>query len=258
VRWLPSVSLKESPVTFLPLLSQENGLEAQRHDETYDIWRGRVDGLPEEKLPKQSSFLFRSFEVRCLSFPSFRPYPQALFSPQQIRLVLFQAISVILDILSLALPLHQNYTPSPSLDGLHSPPTFFGTTTSSAGYLVVSIFIALRWSLVLTGTAGAFPPSTTFSTLFSLSSLLKQTSAPTLRRPSAARHHSHLTTSVAPLLRPLPPLSLPAPIRPSPSTAPSMTARKRPTAPRRLSLVTSLPPQPVAAPPSLVKRVCGA
>lgn len=74
----------------------------------------------------------------------------------QAGLIVVQTASVLLDVLSLAFPLHPNYTPSASLANLHPPPTFFGTTTSPAGYVVLSILVALRWLWLFKISAGPF------------------------------------------------------------------------------------------------------
>ncbi|GAA6031211.1 hypothetical protein JCM8097_004063 [Rhodosporidiobolus ruineniae] len=114
----------------------ENGLSTPRKGETYEAWRARVN----EPANQQDS----------------RVTWRDRFGSTQSHLALLQALAVLLDIFSVAFPLHPSYA---LFDARRrAPPTLLGTTISPTGYLVMSIFIAVRWTCVLVKTAGSASP----------------------------------------------------------------------------------------------------
>ncbi|GAA6016071.1 hypothetical protein JCM10207_004432 [Rhodosporidiobolus poonsookiae] len=72
----------------------------------------------------------------------------------ELRLVLLQALSILLDILSVALPIRPNYL---LFDNRYIAPHLFGTTSSPASHLVLSVFICLRWTGLILDAAARAP-----------------------------------------------------------------------------------------------------
>ncbi|GAA5970564.1 hypothetical protein JCM11641_007353 [Rhodosporidiobolus odoratus] len=71
------------------------------------------------------------------------------------RIILLQGVAIVLDILSVALPLHQNYAAFASDTGRRASPTLYGTSLSPAGQLLVVLFVAIRWTGFVVVAAGA-------------------------------------------------------------------------------------------------------
>jgi len=69
----------------------------------------------------------------------------------QLALPLLQLLSILLFILSAALPTTYSYS-AVTLDRPAS--TWMGTTTSPAGYVVLAVFGVIRWTGVLVDLAG--------------------------------------------------------------------------------------------------------
>ncbi|GAA5919423.1 hypothetical protein JCM1841_002379 [Sporobolomyces salmonicolor] len=61
------------------------------------------------------------------------------------RILALQLLSALLSILSIAFPIHRNYEPLESNGSRFVAPSLLGTTTSPAGYVVLSLLILTRW-----------------------------------------------------------------------------------------------------------------
>ncbi|GAA5948844.1 hypothetical protein JCM10213_008700 [Rhodosporidiobolus nylandii] len=101
-------------------------------------------------------------------------------SGTEARLIALQALAVLLDILSVAFPLHPNY--ALFADGRRAAPTLLGTTLSPSGHAVTALFAAVRWAGALAEVAS---PSTALSAP-SKSSLAAQYHRSTTPSPSTA------------------------------------------------------------------------
>ncbi|GAA5870077.1 hypothetical protein JCM8547_001455 [Rhodosporidiobolus lusitaniae] len=110
----------------------EQGYGTPRRTETYQTWSARAAASLDEPVgPARGATLLDLVEN---------------------RLVIAQLIAVVLDILAAALPLHPNYRLFDA--SRRVSPTFFGSTTSSAGYVAFSMLVFFRWALILLEMAG--------------------------------------------------------------------------------------------------------
>ncbi|BGP15160.1 hypothetical protein JCM10213v2_003117 [Rhodosporidiobolus nylandii] len=141
--------------------TEERGDSTPRKNETYEAWRARGESMPASVGSGTSRWL-------------------SLLESSGARLIALQALAVLLDILSVAFPLHPNY--ALFADGRRAAPTLLGTTLSPSGHAVTALFAAVRWAGALAEVAS---PSTALSAP-SKSSLAAQYHRSTTPSPSTA------------------------------------------------------------------------
>ncbi|GAA5880463.1 hypothetical protein JCM1840_003545 [Sporobolomyces johnsonii] len=121
------------------LLQRRLKRQLSSHSEVVDIEQGgglsSTKGKPSEEwvmpVDKSRMLLFRRLAL--------------LWNLPEGRLLVLQLLSAILSILSIAFPIHRNYEPLESDGSRFVAPSLFGTTTSPAGYVVLSLLILARW-----------------------------------------------------------------------------------------------------------------
>lgn len=64
----------------------------------------------------------------------------------QFRLLVLQSFSVLIAIISVALPIAFDYTYLTAFSTLSLVPTLFGTTSSPTGFVLLNAFVFVRWS----------------------------------------------------------------------------------------------------------------
>ncbi|GAA5892503.1 uncharacterized protein JCM6883_007381 [Sporobolomyces salmoneus] len=133
--------------------------------------------------------------VNCRSSSLKDPSSSRIFQRREFPLLVPQLLSTILSILSISLPIVQNYLPLDSNGIRFVSPTVFGSTTTSSGSLVLSIFVLLRWLSALfvvhpRSSSSTLDDVETGSIVIKRSADIEPRSAPPPARPSLANRKS--------------------------------------------------------------------
>ncbi|GAA5889817.1 hypothetical protein JCM5296_002351 [Sporobolomyces johnsonii] len=121
------------------LLHRRLKKQLSSHSEVVDIEQG--GGLSSTKGKPSEEWVMPADQSRMLLFRRLA----LLWNLPEGRILVLQLLSSILSILSIAFPIHRDYKPLESDGSRFVAPSLFGTTTSPAGYVVLSLLILARW-----------------------------------------------------------------------------------------------------------------
>ncbi|GAA5823488.1 hypothetical protein JCM11251_000652 [Rhodosporidiobolus azoricus] len=182
------------------LHNTEDPLKARRIGDSYDVWRTTT-------YDQGATTRAQAGRTRL----------SALLLASETRLIAIQILAVLLDVLSVSLPIKENYLTFSSSSS-RAVPILYGTTISPAGHLVVAVFDVVRWTSMVSEAAST--PSSSLS-------------APS---KSSLAVHYHRTPTPSPSTAPLAPNSGETPL-----SSPTSTRRPSTSMSRMLSDVEQSP-----------------